>query len=75
MTEHDTTEKVEQTETGYELSIRSKRGTGTRDEDTVKAKAKTATLEELEEERERLNAVVRDAMNMRRSHQPDGNDD
>lgn len=66
--EPDTTEKVEQTETGYRLTVKSKRGTGTRDEDTVSVTAKTETLEELEQQAPRLEAVVKAEMDNRRAH-------
>lgn len=40
-TEYDTTEKVERTDKGYRLTIESTRGTGTRDQDKVKAELRT----------------------------------
>lgn len=68
----DTTEKVEQTETGYVLNVTSTRGTGTRDQDKVKAKAKTETLEELEAERARVQNLVTATMSNLREFDPDG---
>jgi len=66
MNDYDTTEKVEETHTGYKLRVLSKRGTGTRDQDTVEAEAKTETLKQLEEERNRLHTLVLNEMEMLR---------
>lgn len=66
-----TREVVEEVQTGYRLSISSTRGTGTRDQDEVKMVGKAETLEELEESRERMRAIVTEEMNNRRFHQPD----
>lgn len=73
--EHDTKELVEETRTGYRLMVESTRGTGTRDEDTVKAELRTETIEELEQKRPQLLKDVYDAMEDRRRHQPDEEDD
>lgn len=75
MTEYDTTEKVEETRTGYKLKVKSKRGTGTRDQDEVEAQARTETFRQLREERDRLHAVVCAEMDALRKMQPDGGDD
>lgn len=64
-------ETVERVETGYRLRIESTRGTGTRNEDTVRAEARTETLDELDAERARLRTVVIEEMAQLRSHQPD----
>lgn len=71
----DTTEQIEQTETGYRLTVKSKRGTETRDEDTVTVSAKTETLEQLEDESPRVHATVSAMMDNRKAHQPDGEDE
>lgn len=69
------TEKIEEIETGYRLTVKSKRGTGTRDEDTVSVTAKTETLEEIEDESPRVHAAVQAMMDNRRAHQPDGGEE
>jgi hypothetical protein len=74
MTEPDTTEKVETTETGYRMTIKSKRGTGTRDQDEVSITAKTETLEKLNEQRTALRTAVKVEMEQRRLHHPDKED-
>jgi len=68
---YDTTEKVEETERGYRLKITSTRGTGTRDEDTVKVEARTETKAELEDQREELVGNVVSTMRELRMVQPD----
>jgi hypothetical protein len=68
--EYDTTEKVERTDKGYRLTVESTRGTGTRDQDTVKAELRTEERP-LPAERAALEAHVRGIMNDRRAHQPD----
>lgn len=67
----DPTEKIEETETGYSATIKSTRGTGTRDQDKVEITAKTETLSQLEDELPRLEASVKASMKNRRAHQPD----
>jgi len=72
--EYDTTEKVERTDRGYRLSVESTRGTGTRDQDKVKAELRTEehpTLDDLQE----LLGDVEIAMESRRAHQPDEGSD
>jgi hypothetical protein len=71
MTEPDTTEKVETTETGYRMTIKSKRGTGTRDQDEVSITAKTETLEKLQEQRTVIRTAVITEMKQQRMHKPD----
>jgi len=68
-------ETVEQIETGYRLTIKSTRGTGTRDQDEVRATAKTETLEELEDQRVTLRQAVLREMGVLRGFQPDGEGD
>lgn len=68
--EFDTTEKLERTDVGYRLTVESTRGTGTRDQDTVKAELRN-------ENRPTTDQIltvcddVRIAMNNRRNHTPD----
>lgn len=71
--EHDTTEKVEQTDVGFRLTVESTRGTGTRDEDTVKMEART---EEYPDEllRNKVASDVEEVMNRRRAHQTESED-
>lgn len=69
--EPDTVEKVEQTERGYRLTVKSTRGTGTRDQDKVEASARAETREAVEADAEPLEELVRETMEKRRAHQPD----
>lgn len=64
-------ETVEEIEKGYRIEIKHKRGTGTRDEDTVSATAKTESLEQLRDERNQLRGMVVEEMASLRAHQPD----
>jgi len=71
---YDTTEKVERTDVGYRLTIESKRGTGTRDQDKVRAELRTEeppTATDIGG----LAEDVRLAMDRRREHQPDAEDE
>ena len=65
-------ETVEEIERGYRIEIKHKRGTGTRDSDTITAEAKTESLDELREERKALRSAVIEEMERLREHQPDG---
>jgi hypothetical protein len=65
-------ETVEEIERGYRIEIKHKRGTGTRDQDTITAEAKTESLDELREERTELRSTVIEEMERLREHQPDG---
>lgn len=69
--DQDREKKIEEVETGYRMTIKSKRGTGTRDEDTVTITAKTETLEKLNQQAPALEASVTATMENRRNHQPD----
>lgn len=71
--DYDTTEKVEQTETGFRLEVKSTRGTGTRDSDTVKAELRTEHFPTVSE-REKLTDAVTSRMAALRSHQPGESD-
>lgn len=73
--EPDTTEKVEQTETGYRMTISSKRGTGTRDQDEVSLTAKTETLDKLMSQRSAIRTAVTVELNQLRLNQPDNEEE
>lgn len=73
-TDYDTTERVERTDRGYRLSIESTRGTGTRDQDKVKAELRTETPAGPTERAELLEHVTM-AMEQRRNHNPDESGD
>ena len=53
------------------LQVRAKRGSGTRDSERITATLGRDTLGEVEEQRERLVAMVRDTIEDVRSIQPD----
>lgn len=74
MTDYDTTEKVEETETGYKLKVSSIRGTGTRDQDTVNGELRSEEYPS-EDETAELVKTVEWIMEKRRSHQPDTESD
>lgn len=74
MTDYDTTRKVEETEIGYRTTIKSKRGTGTRDQDEVRVEARTETYPDPTLLR-RMEDDVTMLMNDRRAHDPDGDGD
>lgn len=67
----ETVEKIERTDHGYRLKIESTRGTGTRNEDTVKAEARTETLAQLQAEKDILRKTVVETLEKNREHQPD----
>lgn len=69
----DVDERVESFETGYKLSVKSVRGTGTRDQDTVRAELKTEQPP-TEADREALRDRVVDTMAELRAFDPDGGD-
>jgi len=70
MSDYDTTEKVERTDVGFRLTIESTRGTGTRDQDKVKAELRTESMPD-PSEIEAVEKDVMDAMTTLRAHQPD----
>jgi hypothetical protein len=70
-TSYDTTERVDQYEHGARLHIRSKRGTGTRDEDKVSGELHADTVEELDTERDQLRETVVSTLRELRHNQPD----
>jgi len=69
--EYDTTEKVERTDKGFRLTVESTRGTGTRDQDKVKAEARVETIDEVWNARGHLVDIVGETMEDRRAHHPD----
>jgi len=68
--DYGTTEKVERTDKGYRLTVESTRGTGTRDQDTVKAEIRSEE-QPSSPEIAQLKHDVRHLMNERRAHRPD----
>jgi hypothetical protein len=70
----DVTEKVERTDTGFRLTVESTRGTGTRDQDKVKAELRTEDRPDDRTRREILTKVKR-SMRTLRAHQPDEDGD
>lgn len=74
MTDYDTTEKLERTDVGFRLSVESTRGTGTRDEDKVKAELRTEEPPTIDRAL-RMASNVQDVMTDLRAHQPDEDGD
>lgn len=70
MTDYDTTEKVVRTDEGFRVSVKSKRGTGTRDQDEVSMEYRTET-QPTPDEIENMNKWVTKLMDERRAHKPD----
>jgi len=70
MSDYDTTEKVERTDVGFRLTIESTRGTGTRDQDKVKAELRTEQKPSIEE-MQALTSSVNARMTELRAHNPD----
>ena len=68
------TEYVERSDVGVSLTVKLKRGTGTRDQDEVIAKAKGKTLEDAREDMETLRKYIHDLAEDARQIQP-GEDD
>lgn len=74
MTEkYDTTEKVERTDKGFRLTIECTRGTGTRDQDKVKAELRAEEMPG-PDETEELTREVKAQMADLREFQPDSED-
>ena len=69
--EQERTEYVERTDVGVSLTVKLKRGTGTRDQDEVIAKAKGSTLEDAREDMDELRGYIRDLAADARQIQPD----
>lgn len=70
----DVTEKVERTDVCFRLTVESTRGTGTRDQDKVKAELRTENPPSPHEQQEVANAVMA-RMNTLRANQPDEDGD
>jgi hypothetical protein len=70
-TGYDSVERVDEYENGVRLHIRSKRGTGTRDEDKVSGELYADSIEELESNRAQLREQVVATLNELRNNQPD----
>ena len=69
------TEHVERSDVGVSLTVKLKRGTGTRDEDHIKAKVKAKTLEDAREDMETLRAYIHDFAEDARQIQPEEEDE
>ena len=68
------TEYVERSDVGVSLTVKIKRGTGTRDQDEVIAKAKGKTLEDAREDMETLREYIHDLAEDARQIQPEEED-
>lgn len=68
--EFDTTEKLERTDVGYRLSVESTRGSGTRDQDKIKAELRSEEVPVANAVNDLVNDVQH-AMELQRDHQPD----
>jgi hypothetical protein len=64
------TEHIERSDVGVSLTVKLKRGTGTRDEDQIKAKVKAKTLNDARDDMDELRAYVRDLAGEARQIQP-----
>lgn len=71
MTVNDPDETVERTDTGVSITVQMKRGTGTRDQDTITGKLKAESLEAAQEDLEELKAELKDLAGYARKVQPD----
>lgn len=65
------TDRVERFDLGASIEISLKRGTGTRDQDSVKIKDKAESLEDLEDSRSDLVEMAEETMDKVRNIQPD----
>ena len=68
------TEYVERSDVGVSLTVKLKRGTGTRDQDEVIAKAKGKTLEDAREDMEILREYIHGLAEDARQIQPEEED-
>ena len=75
--ENDTLEAdlIEREDGFCTLQVQSKRGSGTRDEDRVKAKLGRPTLAEIDEEREAFLSMIEETMDARRAANREDEDD
>ena len=74
-TDQERSKYVERTDVGVSLTVKLKRGTGTRDQDEVIAKAKGSTLEDAREDMDELRGYIRDLAEDARQIQPDAEAD
>ena len=72
--QHTKTEFIERTDVGVSISVKLKRGSGTRDEDQLKAKVKAETLNEAREDMNELREYLHGLAEETRRIQPDGDD-
>jgi len=63
-------EHIERSDVGVSLTVKLKRGTGTRDEDQIKAKVKAKTLDDARDDMDELRAYIRDLAEETRQIQP-----
>ena len=68
------TDYVERSDVGVSLTVKLKRGTGTRDQDEVIAKAKGKTLEDARQDMEILREYIHDLAEDARQIQPEEED-
>lgn len=73
MSEYDTTEKVERTDKGFRLTVESTRGTGTRDQDKVKAELRTEEMPDTDTTQSVVNEVQACMADLRQFN-PDGDE-
>lgn len=71
--DYDTTEKVERTDKGFRLTVESCRGTGTRDQDKVKAELRSEEMPDADTTQEVV-TEVKECMSDLREHQPDSDE-
>ena len=69
------TEYVERSDVGVSLTVKLKRGTGTRDQDEIIAKAKGKTLEDAREDMEVLREYIHELAEDARQIQPEEADE
>ncbi len=68
--ESSPTEYIKRSDVGVSLTVKLKRGTGTRDEDQIKAKVKAKTLDDARDDMDALRAYIRDLAEETRQIQP-----
>lgn len=67
----DVDETIKRMNEGVALKVKMKRGTGTRDQDTITGKIKGEDVEDVENQREELVEQMKKAMEDSREVQPD----
>jgi hypothetical protein len=76
MSSEPTDQPIEETKTGVSVTVKSKRGDGTRDQDTVTVKAQYEDLREAGKSVERLNTMLNYQLSEARRNDPgDDRDD